>query len=277
MQTITENNMGQSAGRKIFSSQSQGEDFNFTRKIFHLIGLVIPATYFFNLFELFPHSGVFLFKEATRSISFFMLAGIVTAMLIVEILRFSSEWWQNLFMGTVGRLLKEKEALKPHGALPFMAANAIVIGFFPKDIAMISIFFLNFGDPCAAYFGGKFGRVRLLYNGKSLIGALAGMVASFLSGAALMAIISYFPAVLPDATLPLWQGGVLLGNSLVVIGAGAILGFIFELFSGDGIIDDNWTVPVGSGAVMCLTLALIHRLPATFYFNHWRDLMVPLL
>ncbi len=262
----------QSATKKLYSRENTGESFNFVRKVFHLTGLIIPAIY---LFDLFDYLGLFWFKDDTRSIAFYILLGLFLFMLVIEVMRFNFRSWQQLFINTVGKLLKEKEFDRPHGSLPFIAANAIVIGFFPKDIAVISILFLNFGDPSAAFFGGKFGQVRF-YNGKSLVGMIAGILGAFLSGVVFMALISLFPSILPASDLFLWDSGGLLPNTMIVIMAGAMAAFIFELFSGEGIVDDNITIPVGGGLVMCLTLAYIHGYPAAYYINYWRDLIVPL-
>lgn len=64
--------------------------------------------------------------------------------------------------------------------MPYILALCLVVGFFPRDIAILSILFLTFGDPAAALVGGKYGTIRF-YNGKSLQGALGGIAGAYLA------------------------------------------------------------------------------------------------
>ena len=134
--------------KKLFSKDNKpGDKFNYARKLFHLIGLIIPFGYFFNVLD-----GIspWKFKETTRSIIFW-ITGIVTILfLIIEFLRFRFKFWQDLFLKVAGPMLKGKEAEKMHGSVPYILALCLVVGFFPREITILSILFLTFGDPAAA-------------------------------------------------------------------------------------------------------------------------------
>lgn len=104
----------------------------------------------------------------------------------------------------------------------------LVLLIFPRNIAFASIANVAVGDPLAAYFGARFGRTHV--GRKSLEGFAIGTCASF--------------------ALTLF----LVPPSIGVIGS--VVGMILELA---GVLDDNLTIPLGSGTAMYLaTVLLIH-------------------
>jgi len=78
-----------------------------------------------------------------------------------------SSWFNKVF----GRLLRLEESRHASGATYLLLSSFLVILIFHKDIAILCLLFLVFGDGVAAIVGKKFGRVRLF--GKSLEGSLA--------------------------------------------------------------------------------------------------------
>jgi len=109
----------------------------------------------------------------------------------------------------------------------FLAVGIIlVLLIFPRNIAYASIAIVAIGDPLAAYVGGRFGRRRV--GRKSLEGFAIGTFAAF--------ALTLF--LVPPS-----------------IGAiGSIAGMILELA---GVLDDNLTIPLGSGTAMYLATALL--------------------
>jgi len=109
----------------------------------------------------------------------------------------------------------------------FLAVGIIlVLLLLPRNIAYASIVVVAVGDPVAAYVGGEHGRRRV--GGKSLEGFAAGAFAAFL------------PTLM---LVPPIVGAI-----------GSIAGLLLELFGG---LDDNLTIPIGSGAAMFLASALL--------------------
>lgn len=251
------------------SEHRPGDPFNLARKFFHLFGLIIPAIYYFNLLDyIFP----VWFKDNTRSLAFFALIGVTALFLLIEFLRFRFDFWQNLFMKTVGRLLKEKEQNKMHGSVPYVLATGLVIGFMPREVAIVSILFLTFGDPVAAYVGGRFGTLRFK-NGKSLQGTLGGIIGAAIAGLLFMV---YHSSVDPESAMALFnEKGFQWAGWLIVI-AGAVMAFILEVFSTEGFLDDNMTIPVGSGILMTLLMAASSGQPALAHFFNPAELFIPL-
>jgi dolichol kinase len=116
-------------------------------------------------------------------------------------------------------------------AKPIFLSAGIVLSLllFPRNIAYASIAILAIGDPIAAYVGGKFGRRRI--GSRSWEGFVAGTYAG------------YVPTVL------------IISPILGMIGS--IVGMLLEL---TGILDDNLTIPLGSGLAMLLVSLLLKRL-----------------
>lgn len=254
-------------GKKLFSAENKaGDKFNYVRKAFHLLGLFIPLGYFFTWLD--PISP-WVFKETTRSLIFWVTGIITVLFLIIELLRFRFKFWQDLFVKVAGPMLKGKELDKMHGSVPYILALCLVIGFFPRDIAILSILFLTFGDPAAALVGGKYGTIRF-YNGKSLQGTLGGMAGAFLAGLLYLVLLSAFGAV---SDYVLWDTyGIRLENWLMLF-VGSVAALLIEFVSHEGFLDDNLTIPLGASLVMIGTHLLATGHNWALYFNNYRDLI----
>lgn len=109
----------------------------------------------------------------------------------------------------------------------FLAVGIIlVLLVFPRNIAYASIVVGGIGDPVAACVGEEFGRRHV--GRKSLEGFAAGTSAAFAT--------------------------TLILVSPIVGAIGSIAGMILEL---TGILDDNLTIPLGSGTAMLLASTLL--------------------
>ena len=109
----------------------------------------------------------------------------------------------------------------------FLALGVImVLLLFPRYVAYASIVIVAVGDPVAAYVGARLGRRHV--GRKSWEGFAAGTLAAFVPTLFLV---------------PPMVGAV-----------GAIAGMMLEL---TGIVDDNLTIPLGSGVVMFLTAVFL--------------------
>lgn len=261
------NNSMSTEPKKLFSKENKaGDKFNYVRKLFHLVGLIVPFGYFFNLLD-----GIspWLFKETTRSIIFWITGIITVFFLIIEFLRFRFKFWQDLFVKVAGPMLKGKELDKMHGSVPYILALCIVVGFFPREIAILSILFLTFGDPAAALVGGKYGTIRF-YNGKSLQGTLGGMGGALIAGLVFLLLIS---AAHVNSDFVLWDThGIRLENWVTLI-IGSIVALLIEFVSHEGFLDDNLTIPVGASLLMIGAHSLLSGHSIVTYFNSFGDLV----
>ena len=143
------------------------------------------------------------------------------------------------------------------------------MGFFPKEIAILSILFLTFGDPAAALVGGKYGTIRF-YNGKSLQGTLGGMGGALIAGLIFLLLIS---AAHVNSDYVLWDNhGIRLENWVTLI-VGSIVALLIEFVSHEGFLDDNLTIPVGASLLMIGAHSLLSGHSLTTYFYHISDLL----
>ncbi len=247
------------------------DPFNLARKAFHMLGFFLVIVFYFNVFD--PPLIKKIFQNNTRTIFFYISTGGVIIMAVVEILRFRFEAVQRLFLRFFGRLLKTRESERIHASLPFFISCAVCFGFFPRNIAIVSILFLVAGDPAAAWFGGKYGKHRFA-NGKSREGMLAGISVSFLSGFAFLLFDRFWGSGGQMAVMAIPDLYLTLSGVLIVL-AGAVTAFTVELFAKDGLLDDNLLLPLSSGLVMILLSALGQN-AFTDYFYPLKDLLFPL-
>jgi glycerol-3-phosphate acyltransferase PlsY len=124
-------------------------------------------------------------------------------------------------------LYRVKEKKKFSSISVYIVAYFITLVIFPKAIAIVAATFLIFGDTASKFFGLAFGKHKIL--NKTLEGTLAYFGVVLISG--------YF----------LYE---FLDISLWVIILGGIAAPITELLTLD--MNDNFTVPIISGAVMVL-------------------------
>jgi dolichol kinase len=177
------------------------------RKIVHLATLSIPIGY------------AMLPKETVVAI----LVPLFLGFLIVDLLRHycsgMTSLFQRYFLGTV---LRERERNTLMGSSYFLFSSILVILFFPKSIAIVSVLFLILSDTAAAIVGKGIGKIRIF--GKTLEGSLAFAVSSLL-----------IVWVYPDLNR-FWGSLAALGSTLI------------ELLPIR--VDDNLTIPLVAGAIM---------------------------
>lgn len=153
---------------------------------------------------------------------FLVLVPLTAIALIIDVLRLEHKTSKRIFFKLVGILLRKHEIDNFTGATYMMISALICIGFFPNEIAVVSLSFLAIGDTLAALIGIPFGKRKILNTSKSLEGSLACFTGCFIFG--------------------------LLFLNPTVAFAGAIAATIAE-FSRIP-VDDNVKIPIVSGLVM---------------------------
>ena len=144
-------------------------------------------------------------------------------------------WFCDGLFGSVAR---------PHELHNITAATwyalAMVIGvyFFPQHAVEAGALVLGIGDPIASIVGKTWGKTKV-WGEKSLEGSLGFF------GIAVLALVFYFAVIAGGYSLSM----ILLASVLV-----ALAGTLTELFSGR--IEDNFPIPLASGAMAMFVLAL---------------------
>ena len=187
------------------------KEFSRWRVILRPAAVVFPILYFF-----IDKRMVLIFVGIIALIS-----------IIIDISRLSSHKLNEIFYKSTVEIFKEKEHKKISSMTIFLVASFLTFLLFEKDIAILAITFLIFGDFTAKFFGLQFGRINIFR--RTLEGSLSYFLICFLFGL----LLSNF-----------------LNLQLLLIFLGAFSAAIAELVPLG--VDDNFTVPIISGAVMAV-------------------------
>ncbi|NOZ04679.1 MAG: dolichol kinase [FCB group bacterium] len=186
------------------------------RKSIHLFNSVIPLGYLFIV----PERKDMAVLLGILSILFFS----------IDVGRTRITWIRNLFRKLFDFMLRSHELEgRFTGATWVVIGSFLTVLLFPKNIAVLALFYLSFGDTAAALVGMQFGKVK--FWNKSLEGTLAGLAACLL-------VAAFFPAV-----------------SWAVRFSGAAGAMLIELLPIP--IDDNLRIPLVSGTIMLAVSLLV--------------------
>ena len=153
-------------------------EIKIARKILRSGGAIFPLLYF--LFS----------KHITLMVTF----AIGLFFIVLEILRFRLPALNNSRISKL--LLKKEENKKISGIVLFIISVYLTILLFPREIAIISLLFLIFGDMAAEIIGLKFGRIKILGE-KTIEGSLSCFVICLIIGYSLMNTLGIsFPLIL---------------------------------------------------------------------------------
>ncbi len=135
--------------------------FFLSRKLIHLLSSLIPLSYI-----------VFDKRVMLQAISLALIISI-----LVEIMRFKSRNFKQIFNKIFGGMLKKNEEKKITGATWIIISSFLCIVFFKKEIAIICLLFMSVSDTiasCAGYFFGK----HKIFN-KTIEGSICFFIISF--------------------------------------------------------------------------------------------------
>jgi len=156
------------------------------RKTIHVTSSVIPITYAAGL-------------SRARLLLLLALLGVVAV--TVELARARSPRVRALFVGAVGALLREHEHRGWSGATWLLAAYALSVVLFPRDVAVAAMLAAGLGDAAAAVVGrsvsaarARRGTAAAATARKTLAGSVACAVVAF-AAALLVASLSLGAAV----------------------------------------------------------------------------------
>lgn len=182
------------------------------RKIWRLFGLIFPASYYFG-------NKTLVLWVVFLSLSFFIF---------IEILRrINPDFNERLFI-IFKLLLKEKEKNNLFSTTWFVFSVFLSVLFFKKEIAIVAMLFLIFGDIASELIGTYFGRI---FIGRR---TLEGSIAFFISCLIIGMILNQFSYI---------------KFSWLVMILGALSATLAEFFPW---LDDNFTISLFSATMMSL-------------------------
>ena len=175
----------------------------------------------FNL--IIPLSYLYVFPEKWQMIK--VLTSLMVLFIFTDIFRHKIGWLRFLFKSFLNSMLRSHEMDgKLTGATWVMIGAVITITLFSKPVAIIALIFMSLGDATAGLIGKRFGKHKI--GDKTWEGFFGGLIVCII-------------IALNFTSLP-----------LVVSLIGAITAMIMELIPIP--LDDNFTIPLGSGAIMMM-------------------------
>jgi len=187
------------------------------RKIYHILGGL-------GLLSLY-----FIFH---RNTAFAIYGVLILVVLLIEIARLRFSVLNNYIFTHVGGVIRENEAQKMTGTVPYVLGVGLSLYAYPTPVATAAICFLAFGDVAATTIGERYGKTKI--GGKSLEGTAAFIVASLLIGFLL-------PVV-----------GLKLASWVIILGAVTAAGI--ELLPLP--LNDNLLIPILAGGAMAFASTL---------------------
>ena len=251
------------------SVEPSSEPFNLLRKLWHMLGLLPPVCIYLDVFRWFTDQDGQ--TKPVLLVFYLILTGII---LIADYYRLTSAGFQKFYYHYLGKLMKEEEKSRINATIPYLFSNFLLFVFFSSEVAVISSIFLIFGDPAAAYFGHKFGRIRFK-NKKSLEGTAGFAIVGFIFAFVFLIFHNYHTNPY-DAFLLIKQGSVNF-FLLILIAFGALFAAVTETLSGNslfGLLDDNLFVPLVSAAGMSVMGYFLFDMPYSSLFTEFSLLSV---
>lgn len=165
------------------------------------------------------------YYHSTRPTSLVLVGSITLFFLILDISRLFIKNVNIFFFNQIRELYKSKEYNTFSSITLFLLGIFLSFLFFEKDIALLAVTYLIFGDFFSKFFGIHFGRTKIF--DKTLEGSLAHLTACFLAA---------------------WLVAHYLEFSMPVALLGALVATLVELLPLR--VNDNFSVPLLSAAVM---------------------------
>ncbi|MFK8138849.1 MAG: diacylglycerol/polyprenol kinase family protein [Bdellovibrionales bacterium] len=167
-----------------------------------------------------------------------LVSGIMAAFVMtVDLVRHQVPAFQKFMMKSFRRVMRENEINGISGTTFLMVGVFTVVSLFPRDVAVLAIGMLAFGDPISSIIGVRFGKDKIIGN-KSLQGTMAGF--------ATCTLLSFFYYLSKD----------LMVDRLVLVSLiSGMLGAVSEIIP-VGKLDDNLTFPVIAAFMLSAIFAL---------------------
>ena len=177
-----------------------------------------------HLFNLaIPFSYLYVFPEKWVFVK--LLSILMVLFIIFDILRHKVAWVKSLFTLFINSMLRSHEQEgKLTGATWVMIGAVISIILFSKPVAIIALIFMSIGDTAAGLIGQRYGKHKI-WN-KSWEGFFGGLFVCIIIG------MNY--SLLP----------------LTISLSGAVAAMVMEILPIP--LDDNFKIPLGSGAIMMM-------------------------
>ncbi|MCS7205816.1 MAG: dolichol kinase [Leptospiraceae bacterium] len=234
--------------------------FNLKRKLWHLLGLIIPFLLFIDIFRFLEPEN----PNITRWVGMWLLLAFFIFIFFVELIRMKNPKFNRFFIRFAGALMKESEKKQFHGTVAYIFANFLLFAFFTKEIIFISSLILMISDPIAAYVGIHYGKHKF-FKGKTIEGMLAFFISSFLISFLFLMFLSVFEF----GNSVFWitqQNFISLFFTILFVSFSCSVVEVFSFTTLNGLIDDNLTIPMTAALTLSLLL-FVFGFPLDSFFS----------
>lgn len=126
---------------------------------------------------------MYLYASGTRQSRVHpLLLSLLIPIAATDVIRHRYPAFNRFYITCLGALMRESEVDGWNGVIWYLLGTWIVMRFFPKDIAVVSIMLLSWCDTAASTFGRLWGRYTWrVRKGKSAAGTIAALVCGVLT------------------------------------------------------------------------------------------------
>ncbi|KAJ9667657.1 Diacylglycerol kinase [Coniosporium apollinis] len=126
---------------------------------------------------------IYLYASGTRQSRVHpLLLSLLVPIAATDVIRHRYPAFNRFYITCLGALMRESEVDGWNGVIWYLLGTWIVMRFFPKDIAVVSIMLLSWCDTAASTFGRLWGRYTWrVRKGKSAAGTIAALVCGVLT------------------------------------------------------------------------------------------------
>ncbi len=228
-----------SKNKNFMDARPTRNEFHQSRRIFHMLsGLAI----------------VVVACPLEKKTMVTVLALMTLVALFVEAVRLQWESLNKALARHFRSLMRDGEERRLSGITYYLIGCTISALVFPKEIALLSILFLAFGDPIASLVGLRYGKPRRNIPDDKPFKSLAGSLACFFTCFLITFILSTLTPIWRDLS---WVDRGFLG---FIGGAGGTLGELLPIRT-----DDNLSLPLISGAFFWLLSSLFNLSPGLYF------------
>lgn len=196
------------------SELKKRSDLHLARKLWHITGVFSIAV---------------LYNTISINTSIALFAIVSGAAIILDILRQKSERFNDILVHIFKPIMRQGELNGLAGTSYLFLGVFIIVFFFPREVVTLTLLFLALGDPCASYFGIRYGKDKILGE-KSLQGSVAAFI--------ICAIAAF---------IYLYRQNMMNDRLVIVSVLSGLAGAMAELLP-IGKLDDNLTLPVISAS-----------------------------
>lgn len=210
-------------------------DLHLARKVWHVSGVLFIA----YLHVVIPHNVALMLLT---------VASLIT--IATDLFRINSVKFNSMIMQVFQPIMRESEVNRLSGNTFLIIGVFFIEIFFSRDIVLLALLFLAFADPCASYFGIKYGRQKIVGN-KSLEGFIAALVICFL--------LTFVFLNARNGSIDILKHKLNLSTIFILSFASAMVGALSELVP-IAKLDDNLTLPILSATGLYLIFSVIGNL-----------------